>query len=204
MTNSITRFQVKDGIHLLPFVLYSSFLLPFYFADETTKLQSVSGPIPFHYILAVVLQTALLLFYLILSYGELRDHQHHIEDVFSNLEKVKLNWLKHLLVAFSVIWGAAFIKAFVLVSHKADFVIPPILLCFTIYAIGFYALKQPEIFKDISIGPAYEDIEHIVFPVPVKTPLAERPLKNEQLPRYEYSGLTPKELSVFSIWRAVG
>ena len=197
ITNSITRFQVKDSIHLLPFVLYSSFLLPFYFADETTKLQSVSGPIPFHYILAVVLQTALLLFYLILSYRELRDYQHRIEDVFSNLEKIKLNWLKHLLVAFGVIWGAAFIKAFVLVSHKADFVIPPILLCFTIYAIGFYALKQPEIFKGISIEPAYKDIEHIVFPVPVKTPLAERPLKNEQLPRYEYSGLTPKELSVY-------
>ena len=42
---------------------------------------------------------------------------------------------------------------------------PPTLLCLTIYAIGFYALKQPDIFRDISIETVKTDDISAELPV---------------------------------------
>ena len=195
MANPTFRFQRKDFVHLIPFGLYCLFLLPYFLADETSKLQTISAPVPTSYLIAVVSQTALLLIYLIFSAKVLREHQQRIKNIFSNLEKVKLDWLKHLLIAFGIIWSVAFIKAFFLAPHITDFIVPPIALCITIYAIGFYALKQPMIFKDVS----YEVMEPAAAPgqpAPVP-PAIDQPAKNGQSPKYEYSGLSPKELSEY-------
>lgn len=179
MTDPSFRFQRKDSLHLLPFGLYTLFSLSFFVTDEATQLQ-------------IVLLSALLFFYLILSYRILRDHQQRIKDVFSNLEQVKLDWLKYLLAAFGIIWATAFINGLAgIVDYKAVFVLPPILLCLTIYAIGFYALRQPEIFKDAPIDPASGRVKLSVEPAPVSISHANQP------PKYECSGLTSQELSAY-------
>ncbi|MCP4625395.1 MAG: helix-turn-helix transcriptional regulator [bacterium] len=200
MTNPSFRFQVIDCIHLIPFILYSLYLLPFFMADETIKINSASTPLPTHYILAVVLQTGLLLLYLIQSYRILRDHRRHIQDLFANIEKEKLNWLKYLLIMFGIIWVAAFLKFISGIEYTADFVIPPILLCLTIYGVGFYALKQPEIFKDIRIETALtgSDDEHTGSPVesnPANSPQEEQTSVVKHHPKYKYSSLKPRDLS---------
>ena len=51
------------------------FLLPSFFASSNIKIISVTAPIPFHYIVAVICQTGILFFYLILSYRVLLDYQ---------------------------------------------------------------------------------------------------------------------------------
>jgi len=202
MTNPSFRFQVKDCLHLIPFILYTLYLLPFFLADEFIKINSASTPLPTHYILAVVLQTILLLFYLIQSYRILRDHRRHIQDLFANIEKEKLNWLKNLLIVFGIIWVAAFLKFIFGIGYTADFVIPPILLCLTIYGVSFYALKQPEIFKNIRIETALigSEDEHTGSPVeskPANSPQAEPTLNVKHLPKYEYSSLKSRDLSAY-------
>jgi len=202
MTNPSFRFQVKDWIHLTPFILYTLYLLPFFLADKVIKINSASTPLPTHYTLAVVLQTILLLLYLIQSYRILRGHRRHIQDLFANIEKEKLNWLKYLLTVFGIIWVAAFIKFISGIGYTADFVIPPILLCLTIYGIGFYALKQPEIFKDIQIETALigSEDEHTGSPVesnPANSPRAVQTLNVKHHPKYEYSSLKPRDLSAY-------
>jgi len=151
MTTPGFRFQARDSAHLLPFGLYVFYLLPYFLSDKASKLQTISAPIPLHYYLAVILQTALLFYYLKLSFDVLKANEQSLKTSFSNLEKIKLAWLKHLLLAFGIIWGAAFVKAFFLTPSPADSIIPPILLCLVIYVIGFYALKQPSAFFDIFI-----------------------------------------------------
>jgi AraC-like DNA-binding protein len=202
MTNPSFRLQVKDCIHLMPFILYTLYLLPFFLADELIKINSASTPLPTHYIWAVVLQTILLLLYLIQSYRILRGHRRHIQELFANIEKEKLNWLKYLLTVFGIIWVAAFIKFISGIGYTADFVIPPILLCLAIYGIGFYALKQPEIFKDIRIETALigSEDEHTGAPVelnPANSPQAEQTLNVKHHPKYEYSSLKPRDLSAY-------
>lgn len=194
LTNPSFQFQKKDFLHLIPFGLYLLFLLPYFLADSATKMLSISAPTPLHYKIAVIIQTALLLFYLVLSATVLQNHQRRIKDLFSTVEKVKLTWLKHLLIAFGLIWGAAFIKAFFMAPSIMNFIVPPIALCATIYAIGFYALKQPAIFKDISLDTGFglslsarsgsDNYSH------------ETPKKNKSQ-KYEYSGLSPEELKEY-------
>ncbi len=182
MTTPGFHFQAKDSVHLLPFGLYTLYLLPYFLSDKASKLQTISAPIPLHYYLAVIVQTALLFYYLKLSFNVLKAHEQNLKTNFSNLEKNKLAWLKHLLLAFGVIWGAAFVKAFFLAPSPADFVIPPILLCLVIYAIGFYALKQPAVFFDTFL----ETDEQASLLSPLK-----------QATKYKSSGLTPEDISSY-------
>jgi len=203
MTNPNFRFQLKDGIHLIPFLLYTLFLLSFFLNNASVKTEAASTPLPAHYnILAVVLQTILLLLYLIQSYRILRDHRRNIQDLFANIEKEKLNWLKYLLIVFGIIWVAAFIKFISGIVYTADFVIPPILLCLTIYGIGFYALKQPEIFKNIKIDTFHTEPEneHTVSSVDdfgKRSKSAKQLLNVKRNSKYEYSSLKPQDLSAY-------
>ena len=196
LTNPSFQFQKKDFLHLIPFGIYFLFLLPYFLADNETKMMAISAQTPLHYKIAVIMQTVLLFFYLVLSATVLQNHQRRIKDLFSSIEKVKLTWLKHLLVAFGLIWGAAFIKAFFLAPSIMDFIVPPIVLCVTIYAIGFYALKQPAIFKDISLDTGFflplsaeNGSEYSSYVAP----------KKNKTQKYEYSGLTTEELKEYGI-----
>jgi len=192
MTTSGFHFQVKDSVHLLPFSLYTFYLLPYFLSDKAIKLQTISAPIPLHYYLAVILQTGLLFFYLKLSFDVLKAYEQNLKTSFSNLEKIKLAWLKHLLLAFGVIWGAAFVKAFFLAPSPADFVIPPILLCLVIYVIGFYALKQPTIFFD-----SFQEMDR-QKPLPSHSePASVEIPASKQATKYKYSGLTPEDISSY-------
>jgi len=202
MTNPNFRFQLKDGIHLIPFLVYTLFLLSFFLSDASVKTEVASTPLPTHYILAVVLQTILLLLYLIQSYRILRDHRRHIQDLFANIEKEKLNWLKYLLTVFGIIWVAAFIKFISGIGYTADFVIPPVLLCLAIYGIGFYALKQPEIFKNIKIDtfhtePENEHTDLSVYDFGKRSQSTEQLLNVKRHPKYKYSSLKPRDLSAY-------
>lgn len=102
MTTPEFSFQVKDSVHLVPTVLYTLYLTPYFLSNTTTKLQTISAPIPLHYYLAVILQTALLFYYLKLSFNVLQVHEQRLKSNFSNLEKLKLAWLKYLLLAFGI------------------------------------------------------------------------------------------------------
>jgi len=197
MTDPSFRFQARDSVHLLPFGLYIVLSLPFFLSDGTTKLHLHSAAPPYLMRLKIALQGAMLLVYLILSYRVLRRHQQHIQDLFSNLEHVKLDWLKFLLIAFGVIWASAFAKSLTGIHYVADFAIPPILLCLAIYAIGFYALKQPEIFTDRGMEPVGDRVAPPGEPTPVSTPLTDQSSQTRQPPKYEYSALIPQDLSTY-------
>ena len=116
MTNPSLRFHLKDSIHLLPFGLYVLFLFPFFLSDASVKLQSATSPVPFHYILAVLLQ----IFYVTLSHRILCKHRQRIKNMFSNLEKVKLDWLKNLMIAFVTISTWPYISRYLHIEGTAD------------------------------------------------------------------------------------
>ncbi|MCP3875694.1 MAG: helix-turn-helix transcriptional regulator [Desulfobacteraceae bacterium] len=202
MTNPDFRFQLKDSIHLIPFLLYTLLLLPFFLSGPSVKIEAASTPLPPHYFFAVLLQTTLLFFYLIQSHKILRDHRRRIQEIFANTEKVKLVWLEYLLAAFGIIWLVAFIIFLSGIRYKTDFVIPPALLCLAIYGIGFYALKQPEIFKNIKIDTFHIEPENKLTN-PSVTNFGKRSQSAEQLknpkryPKYEYSMLTQQDLSSY-------
>ena len=136
-------------------------------------------------------------FYFGFSYWTIQHHQQHIKDIFSNLEKVKLNWLRNLLLAFGVIWVTAllrFLTAHGKVGYENKFIVP-FLLCLIIFLIGWYALRHPEIFSDRwdkLIGE--NDRKSVTLDSKGKN-RQEEPAGFKQPPKYKYSSLSERDIS---------
>ncbi len=198
MTDPSLKIRKKDIIHIVPFILYVLFLFPFFLSDTSNKLQSVYSSTPFHYFLAVILQTMLLLVYITLSYRLLYKHQQYIKNMFSNIENIKLNWLKYLMITFVIIWVTAFFNFISGLEYKGEFIVVPVLLCLTIYAIGFYSLRQPDIFRDIYNSTLYtKNIPELSSPASLNGSYTEKSLQKNHQAKYKYSNLTLQELTAY-------
>jgi len=179
------RFTRKEYLHLLPFVIYTLLLLPFYFSDPAAKFNYLSTlslktrTLP--QVFELIFFNGVFFFYFGLSYRTINHHQQCIKDIFSNLEKVKFYWLRNLLSAFGLIWVSALLR--MLTSFAGELYVltflTPLLLGLTIFLIGWYALRQPEIFKD--------------FPDEIERGRAQSSISGRR-PKYEYSSLTSQDI----------
>jgi AraC-like DNA-binding protein len=91
--------------------------------------------------------------YFALTIFSLKKYQTTIKDSFSNLEAINLNWLKTLTLATGVIVLIDVFFYFFVKSEAMDFgnaVLFISLLCaILIYTIGYFGLRQPEIFSQL-------------------------------------------------------
>jgi len=192
------RFTYIDSLHLVPFGMYTAIMLPFFFSDPATKIASLSlKPFTLSWVIERGIWVTVFFFYFGFSYWTIQHHQQHIKDIFSNLEKVKLNWLRNLLLAFGVIWVTAllrFLTAHGKVGYENKFIVP-FLLCLIIFLIGWYALRQPEIFSDRwdkLIGE--NDRKSVTLDSKGKN-RQEEPAGFKQPPKYKYSSLSERDIS---------
>ncbi|RLA75562.1 MAG: hypothetical protein DRG11_01175 [Epsilonproteobacteria bacterium] len=147
MTNPLFEFKQKEIIHIVPFVVYTLFLLPFFNSSSFEKILHLSPSIPLHYTIAIVFQTILLIIYVSLSYRLLIKHKRYIKNNFSDIKTKKLNWLKNLLILFAFVWTLAIIRFFLGIEYVGHFILPPVALSGIIYFMTYYALIQSNIFK---------------------------------------------------------
>ena len=198
LTTPGLRFSYKDTLHLLPFGLYTLIMLPFFFSDPATKIASLSlQPFTLSWVMERSFWVIIFFFYFGLSFRTIHHHQQHIKDIFSNLHKVKLDWLRNLLLAFGVIWITAilrFLTAYGKVGYENKFLVP-ILLCLTIFIIGWYALRQPEIFSDRWDKLIRENDRKSVTVGSMEKHPREEPAGFKQPPKYEYSGLSERDIA---------
>lgn len=155
-------FLFNLPIFLLPFLIYSSIshyakldyqeskwklllLLPFFFRLGTGL---------FAYSLfdrhkLMVLEDSILLTFLIISAGmvhkRLLIHRKNIQSLFSNIEAIDLSWMYRFLLGFIFIKSMTLlisifegINEFIVIADLADF--------FVLVYLGYYAIKQREIF----------------------------------------------------------
>ncbi len=151
LTTQGFRFTTRDSLHLFPFGIYTLAMLPFFFSNSTAKIESLSWQ-PFTLLWAIERSFWLIvfIFYLSASFKVIKHHQQQIKDTFSTVEKVRLNWLRNLLLMFGVIWVTAllrFLTTYGEVGYENKVAVP-ILLCVVIFLIAGYALRQPEIFSN--------------------------------------------------------
>jgi len=192
------RFTHKESLYLVPFGMYTLLLLPFYFSDSEIKLAYLSSQThTLSWVLEVVFFSVVVFFYIGLSYRIVHRHQRHIKDVFSNLEKNKLDWLRNLLLMFGVIWVAAVLRLMTSqtgVGYEIKF-LTPLLLCLTIYLIGWFALRQPEIFIDLQGEIVRGKEQESVTAGSLEDQRPEQPAKFKHRPKYEYSSLTAQDIA---------
>ena len=192
------RFTFSDSIHLVPFGIYTIATLPFFLSDPATKIAFLSlQPFTVSWAIERGFFVVVFVVYFGLSYRIILQHQRRIKDVFSNLEKVKLDWLRNLLLAFGVIWMIAllrFLSAYGKVGYENKFAVP-ILLCLTIYLIGWYALRQPEIFGN-RWDQLIRELDRKSAPVlATDNNLPVDPASHKPQSKYEYSSLSELDIA---------
>ncbi len=225
LTSPGFRFTWTDTLHLIPFAGYTIIMIPFFFSDPATKIASLSSqPFTLSWTIERSFWVIVFFSYFGFSYKIVLAHQRHIKEFYSNIEKIKLDWLKNLLMAFGVIWMTAlfrFLTAYGKVGYENKLLVP-VLLCMVIFLIGWHALRQPEIFSDrwdklimedgqsISQSIAQpiaqtKDQEAAINTAPAAPPKevpAPASLRAEnsqdpvkQPPKYEYSSLSKDDIS---------
>ncbi len=191
-------FTYKDGLHLVPFGVYTLIMLPFFFSEPAIKIASLSlQPFTLSWVIERSFFVMVFFFYVGFSYRTIRNHQQHIQDIFSNLERVKLDWLRNLLLAFGAIWVTAllrFLTAYGKVGYENKFLVP-LLLCLTIFLIGWYALRQPEIFSDRWDKLMRENDRNSIHLVSMENNLQEQPDRFKQRPKCKYSSVNERDIA---------
>jgi len=153
--------QKKWLVHFLPFLLVLIFYVPALFTQSVEVKLGSEGLQPLPPGATVFLTAAVRgrielasgfheLAYLIGTLFLLRQHRRKIQDAFSSLERIKLDWLNYLTVATGVIVAVDILLYFFvnqdLVAYGNAVTVALLLCALLIYAIGYMGLRQPAIF----------------------------------------------------------
>lgn len=146
MTTERFSFSKNDIVHLIPFFAVIGLLFPFYLWSADEKIAYVyRSVIPLERKVRESAQLIQRLFYLYLSVRLILQHRKRIRDNYSSIEKINLRWLLLLLSATVIILAAGFVLGIIGISTSTSSVVP-LILSVTIIGMGYYGLKQPEIF----------------------------------------------------------
>lgn len=98
-----SRWEKRNGLHLLPFVGFWLYLTPFFLSSGAEKLYQYqlldNEEGAFHIILEIIWVAAPLLglVYVGLTLLRIRAHQQTIKQTYSSIEAINLNWLRVLV-----------------------------------------------------------------------------------------------------------
>lgn len=147
--------QKRDILHSIPFLISLLLILCFYFMNNfelKDYLHQVSkGDLLFTYIAnnAKPIYAVIYIFYMLVY---IKKYNMKIVNSFSNLDRINLNWLRNFAIAMIII------TVIVLVQNVSEFIYDEksvleiylfAALVVLIYLIGYFGLKQPEIFSQI-------------------------------------------------------
>ncbi|MGV3586500.1 MAG: helix-turn-helix domain-containing protein [Adhaeribacter sp.] len=157
LTHEQPQFKLSDLIHFIPFGLTFIYLLPYYLKTRSEKIAylndfELARQDDFGWLGQVTL--FLILFYLMLSAGILRKYERKILDTFSELEKIRLQWLKQFIYALLIILFLATVAFYAkkwtipVLTEIYHYHIHYWFVIILIYWIGYKTLAQPRIFTE--------------------------------------------------------
>jgi len=187
LIHSWTTIEKSNWFHFLPFLLYEISLIPSFFKPVhqlTAEFQKIyTQGLSLKYTLFNWLILIQILIYMILTVLIISKYSHRIKNVFSTIEKIRLNWLRNItylgiLVVSVFLIENIFLLAGINLSHF--FNLTSILFAIFIYVMGYMGLAKSEIFAEPAIAESIRAL-----------PDLQSPKKEEQQPKYEKSGLSP-------------
>ena len=150
------KFSKKDLLHFIPFVLAHLYVSPFYFLSHQEKLIRIN-----QFINQIQVDLAIIGFfkpvhgilYTILSLKLINEFNKKIKKSFSNIDKKKLDWLRYLITGTMIVWLIVAVLYFVSMEYNPDYGAFDLVIYFSIsvfiYAVGYGALNQPEVFTQL-------------------------------------------------------
>lgn len=187
ISSGSNHFNPRYYLHFIPFILVVIYGFIFvYLQDGEFKFALIRNeleqPLPGLKILNL-LKTVHGLIYVFFTIRIVRDYNNKIRNTFSNIESINLNWLWHLAIGLSVVWGIVVISYVIDAFSEKNINIDHLIYMaasLLIYSIGYLSLRQPQIFQ-----PAIQKQE--------KEPEPTAKIKAVIGTSYRKSGLTDKE-----------
>jgi AraC-like DNA-binding protein len=141
-------FRKRDIWHYVPFILFVLLSLPLLSASNEQKLKvldSLGEPLDWPDKIVLALLVIQTLVYLFLSFQKLRRYRKNLENLTAAPDEIDLDWLRYFLfgvLAMVVIWfSQLFLQP---VQSDAEWYTPVNL--WVIYTLGYFALRQKEVF----------------------------------------------------------
>lgn len=153
VSRNYKTFRRKDLLHFLPVsILILSGVYFILYGDTASKIELMNPDVPKSFF--VVFMRTIIPFYgityTIFSLKEVMSYHSRLKDNYSNIEKLKLDWLIYLLVGIITVWTLELIQIILIevLNKKENFFYNYIYLFISIfmYFVAFKSLKQPEIF----------------------------------------------------------
>ncbi len=190
----------REFIHFIPFLFYEVLVLVFYNpngpiahlgAEINSEAEWLSRFGLFH--LAVVIQYGA---YLIHTQQILQRYSRRVEEVFSTLDKIKLNWLQHITWLALVIVSVYGFEYFLLVFRNGSggyFAISSIMLVVYVYIMGYLGLFKSEVLMSAPLREAFQ-VSAEMEPASGSVPQSSH---NSPSPKYTKSGLSEEDLKQY-------
>lgn len=174
------RFNSRELLHFAPFALYELVLFLFIASSNIDLSQagtadaSATPPLLRLFNGAVIVQG---LVYLMISIRAINRYDHHVKDVASSVEMIRLTWLRNITIA-----GLAAVSLFVIEDllmlnglNISNFILSSTGFALYVYGMGYGGLVKTEVLSD----PAVEKAMHVV-----------EQIEQTGAVKYERSGLT--------------
>jgi len=194
LTRPSFSFGGKELLHFIPFLLCVMYYLPLFAASIEQKMRFFSGVdkvLPTNYYpvdvwLISMLTPIHIAIYLIWIAIFLFKHPQQAKNYYSSLEKVRLTWLRNLLLASVVLWLPVADNWFGINVIGIQFHLASSLF-FTgfIFIMGYQGVRQPQLFIPAE-APTPKRVEEL------PTPAADEPGR-----KYEKSGLSAEKTEAY-------
>ena len=158
------HFARKHILHFMPAVLCYLLLLPFYTQSPHAKAAFIfeimaNGYVifPFGQFLLMALSSCQMLVYFYLTFALLNDYEENFKRESSSTEILNIDWLRKISLWFSIymlLFFVAYFQLFFLKAHRQEiFFGVMLILSIFIHAVGYNAIRQPEIFSRPRLKP---------------------------------------------------
>jgi len=189
LINSERKFQRKDWLHFIPFILYTLFTVKDLFKSKSELISILNHlnkeTVSNDFILFNWVITFHVLLYLVVSLKIIKKYSNSIPQVFSSIDKIKLNWLRYITIFI----GAGIIiflieNTFMLGGYQISeyFGLSNVIFCFYVIALGYFGLLKSEIFISSDFSESVHEFSNLPF-LRITT-------EYEKAKRYEKSGLS--------------
>lgn len=186
--------------HALPTVGMYFLLLPFYAltAEQKIHFWKLEGtePLAHPLVVMIILQMAV---YLYVSLMRLATHGRMVKDTYSYEEEVSLSWLRHLLIAFFLLWVVyvffLLISPFYGIYRETEFILH-LLLAIVITVMGYKGKQQPVVFagglkSSLPASPAGQTAAPVA--APLESPVIMPGSEEAATEKYQRSSLEETE-----------
>lgn len=151
------KFKKSYYLHFLPALLFAVLIIDLYFLNSkelNSFFQIRAIDANWRLQLAQLLQVLVPLIYIVFALKIISRQEKKNLNIFSELEKTDLNWLKLLLWSFGIIWLIISVNVLIYEFSQARILIYAhytftLLFVFFIFFIGYQGIKRSNIFTNV-------------------------------------------------------